>query len=809
MKQSLLAILLVALLPLQADAADGGKVQRQVAGNRTTENVPDVPAPLLERLDRYQNTRGASLAGWTRDGCLLVGTRFAETVQAHRVCAPLGMREQLTFYPEPVAGLTPAPPQAWRDGFVFAKDRGGDEFSQLYWFDADTRAAVLLTDGKRSQNGGAVISRDGGLLAYSSTARNGTDRDVWVRDTRSGQSRAVLTEGGSWSASDFSPDGQRLLVSRYASANETYPGELDLATGKLTMFPVDGGKAALGQFQYAPDGRGVFYVSDEEIAGKPQQFRTLRHHGPGMGAPIVVSAHIPWDVEDVRIAGDGRHLAYTTNEDGISRLHLLRLPGLEPVELPALRELPLGVIGNFDFSPDGKRLALDLNSATSPSDVFVLDLAGKAPDGKGLERWTRSEVGGLDASAFLAPTLVRYPSFDQVDGQPRTIPAFYYRPAKAAASGKHPVLINIHGGPEGQSRPVFNPSIQFMLADLGVAVLVPNVRGSSGYGKDYLQADNGLLREDSVKDIGALLDWIARQPELDASRVGVYGGSYGGYMVLSSLMHYSDRIRAGIDVVGISDFRTFLENTESYRRDLRRAEYGDERDPAMAEFFGKIAPLEHAGRIRSPLFVAQGRNDPRVPWTEAVQIVEAVRGNGQPVWYLEFADEGHGFRKKANSDYFNAASMLFWQQHLLEAPAKFAEPRAGLHTGGQPTAQDLERLQAQGVRTVIDLRGADEDRGFDEAAEARRLGLEYVALPIAGKDEVNPANAAALEALLREHGDGVLLHCGSGNRVGALLALGAAGEGMPREQALEFGRQAGMKSLETRVVEQLDAPQQP
>ena len=230
----------------------------------------------------------------------------AETAQAHRVCTPLGMREQLTFYPEPVAGVVAAPKQAWRKGFVFGKDKGGDEFSQLYWFDEATRSTTLLSDGKRSQNGGTVLNADGSLMAWASTARNGTDRDIWVRDTRSGQSRAVLTEGGSWSASDFSPDGTRLLVSRYVSANESYPGELELASGKLAMFPVDGGKAALGQFRYAPDGKGVFYISDEDIAGKPQQFRTLRWHGPGMGAPKLVSAHIPWDVDEVRIAGDGR-----------------------------------------------------------------------------------------------------------------------------------------------------------------------------------------------------------------------------------------------------------------------------------------------------------------------------------------------------------------------------------------------------------------------------------------------------------------------------------------------------------------------
>ena len=290
----------------------------------------------------------------------------------------------------------------------------------------------------------------------------------------------------------------------------------------------------------------------------------------------------------------------------------------------------------------------------------MIDL-GKAS----LERWTRSEVGGLDTSTFIPPTLVRYPTFDSVDGQPRTIPAFYYKPAKPGAGGKHPVIISIHGGPESQALPGFNATTQFLLNELGVAVLVPNVRGSSGYGKTYLTLDNAEKREDSVKDIGALLDWIAQQPELDADRVGVTGGSYGGYMTLASLMHFGDRIKAGVEIVGISDFTTFLTNTESYRRDLRRAEYGDERDPEMKAVFDRISPLKNAAKIRTPLFVAQGKNDPRVPWTEAEQIVQAVRGNGEPVWFLMYDDEGHGFRKKANSDYFGAASILFWQQHLL------------------------------------------------------------------------------------------------------------------------------------------------
>ncbi|WP_407353073.1 prolyl oligopeptidase family serine peptidase [Luteimonas sp. R10] len=632
--------------------------ERLQIGNRVTENMPEIPAELLQRLNRYQNTRGASVAGWTRDGCLLVGTRFAETTQAHRVCEPLGMREQLTFEPERIGIGDTAPAESGLDGFVYGKDVGGDEFWQLFWYDLSTRESTLLTDGKRSRNQGPLFSRDGRQLAWSSTARNGTDTDVWVMDFASRRARPVVTEGGNWSAADFSPDGGRMLVVRYVSINESYPGEVDLANGELRMFPVDGGKAGFGDFRYAPDGEGVFYVSDEPIDGEPQEFRTLRYHAPGGGAPTIVSGHIPWDVQGFEISDDGRHLVYATNEDGIARLHLLRLPALAPVALP---ELPVGVFGGASFSPDGRRLALTLNTATSPSDVYVIDL-----ERADLARWTRSEVGGLDSDAFVAPTLVRYPTFDTVDGRPRTIPAFYYTPKTPAPGGKYPVVVSIHGGPEGQALPTFNPTFQFLANELGVAVLVPNVRGSSGYGKTYLQLDNGVRREDSVNDIGALLDWIAQQPELDSARVGVYGGSYGGYMVLASLMHYSDRIRAGIDIVGISHFGTFLENTEDYRRDLRRAEYGDERDPEMAAHFERISPLSNAGRIAAPLFVAQGRNDPRVPYTEAEQIVEAVRNNGQPVWFLMFDDEGHGFAKKSNSDYFGAAAMLFWQRFLLD-----------------------------------------------------------------------------------------------------------------------------------------------
>ncbi|MGH8077262.1 MAG: S9 family peptidase [Lysobacter sp.] len=654
---SVTVLALACAAPAFAQApATSPPVKREEVGNRISENVPAIPPALIEQLNRYQNTRGATFAGWTRDGCMLVGTRFAETTQAHRVCEPMGMREQLTFYPEPINSIGIAPPTSSLDGFVFGKDIGGSEFWQLHWFDLKTRQPVMLTDGK-ARNQSPLFSHDGKQFAWSSTARNGADTDVWVMDFATRKARLVVTEGGQWSAMDFSPDGKRLLVMKYVSIAESYPGVVDLASGKLTLFPVDGGKAAFGAFRFAPDGQAVYFVSDEPLQDRPSEFQTLRYHNPASGEFKVLTADIPWGVDDLEIADDGKHLAYSTNEDGIYKLHVLSLPDHRPVKLPAL---PIGLVVNVGFAPDGKRLAVTLNSAASPNDVYVIDLG----NGK-LARWTQSEVGGLDASKFVAPKLIRYPTFDQVDGKPRTIPAFYYKPTNVPAGKKLPVVINIHGGPEGQSLPTFSPTAQYLANEMGMAMLVPNVRGSSGYGKTYLSLDNAAKREDSVKDIGALLDWIAQQPELDADRVGVYGGSYGGYMVLASLMNYPERFKAGVDIVGISHFGTFLNNTESYRRDLRRAEYGDERDPAMKAVFDRISPLNGAARITSPLFVAQGRNDPRVPYTEAEQIVKAVRSNGQPVWFLMFADEGHGFAKKANSDYFGAATMLFWQQHLL------------------------------------------------------------------------------------------------------------------------------------------------
>ena len=635
------------LLPAFAAAEDPGKI---VAGNRITENIPEIPAALSDRLERYQNTRSARPAGWLSDGSgQLVITRFAATDQVHWVRAPGAAREQLTFYEEPVSSAVANPA---RPGFVFARDVGGSEFWQLYWFDLASREVRLLTDG-RSRNERPVWDRSGKRLAFSTTRRNGRDSDVHVVGLEGAASTPVLEREGSWYALDFSPDGRSLLVQQYVSINESRPYVVSLEDGALTPLFDPGHPASYRDAAFALGGRAVVLSSDAGSEFVRLQLRELD------GGTLRALTADDWDVEAFVVNRAGDRVAFSRNEDGWSVPHLVSLADGRELPLPPL---PRGVARPVSFAPDDRTVSFAVSAADAPGDVYAA-----TPGEPAATRWTRSETGGLDPERFVTPELVRFPTFDQVDGKARTIPAFYFRPSRPPGEDGYPVVVQIHGGPESQSRPVFNPSHQFLLNELGIAVLVPNVRGSAGYGKTYLTLDNAAKREDSVRDIGALLDWIATRPELDESRVGVAGGSYGGYMVLASMAHFDARLRAGIDVVGISNFVTFLENTQDYRRHLRRAEYGDETDPEMRAHLERISPSRNAAKITRPLFVAQGANDPRVPASESEQIVRTVQGNGGEVWYLLFQDEGHGFRKKPNRDFYEAAAMLFWQQHLLDS----------------------------------------------------------------------------------------------------------------------------------------------
>jgi len=520
---------------------------------------------------------------------------------------------------------------------------------QLYFYDVSSGAHRLLTDGE-SRNQNPVWANDGRRFVYTSPKRNGRDWDIYAGDIRkAGESKSILQEGGVWGVAEWSPDDSKLVLGRYVSINESYPHIFDFETGKLTPLNPTDEKVAYGGLVFAKNGKGIYFTSDQGA-----EFQRLQYYDLESQEIEVLSGEIDWSVEEVALSDDGRYLAFTVNENGISRLYVRDVRSGKNVDLP---ETPVGQIYGLIFEPSGNRLGMVLNTPQTPGDIFSLEIGKKK-----LVRWTHSEIGGLDSDTLVVPELIDYPTFDEVNGKPRVIPAFYYKPA---GEGPFPVVIDIHGGPEAQRRPFFRPMTQYIVNELGMAYISPNVRGSDGYGKSYLKLDNGFKREDSVKDIGALLDWIATRDELDADRVVVSGGSYGGYMVLAAMVHYNDRLRAGIDVVGISNFVTFLTHTKPYRQDMRRAEYGDERDPEMNEFLVEISPLTHADKITKPMFIVQGQNDPRVPVTESEQMVATIRDNGGEVWYLLAMDEGHGFRKKSNRDYYDAAVSLFLERYAL------------------------------------------------------------------------------------------------------------------------------------------------
>ncbi len=625
-------------------------------GNLVMEDVPEIPAEIVDSLNRYQNVRSAPFETWSADGkSLFIDTRFGDVGNLHRVDMPGGARHQVTFFDEPVGQVVRQPGAST---LIFTRDAGGSEFAQIFQLEPAGGDARMLTDGE-SRNGGVVWDREGRVFAYQSTARNGASNDVWLMDPEAPEDRKIVLEspdGTLWAPAEFSKSGSKILVANYVSITDSRVNLLDLDTGDVTLLAGGAENPSVNlPMAFDDDNDGFWLITDR--AG---EFNTLAWQSLEPGAePEFVTAEIPWNVEGAAISDDRRRAAFSVNAGGKSELYLI-----DPAsrEYRAVSGIPVGLIGGLEFSPDGTRLAMTINTAKSPSDTFVLDLGRDVLDYGKLERWTFSEVGGLDTSSFREPELIEYPTFDEVEGSPRNIPAWLYKPA---GPGPHPVVISIHGGPESQSRPWFSSTYQLWLDKLGVAVLVPNVRGSTGYGKTYVTLDNGFKREDSVKDIGALLDWIDTQPDLDQDRVAVFGGSYGGYMVLASAVHFSDRLKAAVDIVGISSFVTFLENTEDYRRDLRRVEYGDERDPDMRAHLEKISPVNNVERIDVPLFIVQGENDPRVPVTESIQMVEALREQGQPVWYMNALNEGHGYRKKENRDIYQQATVLFLRTHLL------------------------------------------------------------------------------------------------------------------------------------------------
>jgi len=650
-----LALSLAALAALAAGTVCAQEPVFPAPAAMVLENVPPVPASVAASIGRYNDFKPTAFATWHPKKLeMILVRRHNNTPQLFGIAKPGAPLTLLTDYPEPVRGARYQPRLG--NYYIFNKDVGGNEVFRSYRRDAGSAEAVPVTpDGQRVQS--TSLSQKSGRMVYVTVPvnRQGSNDQivstVSLVDPQHPESARKLTElpGGGWSGFRFSPDDRQLVYTEYVSANESYLWLMDLESGKSRRITSKDGEQTIAYAgaDFSHDGKGLYTVTDRGAEFKRLTYvdlKTMKH--------TALTADIPWDVEDLDISHDGKLIAMVINEDGMSVLRLMRTRDHKMLPVP---KLPVGTIGGVEWHGDGRHLALSLASSTSPSEVYSVDIKTNA-----VTRWTTHEKMAVDASAFVAPTLERWKSFDG-----RSISGFVYRAPAAKFPGKRPVLINIHGGPEAQFQPGFQGRSNYYTDEMGVTVIYPNVRGSSGYGKSFLKLDNGRLREDSVKDIGALLDWIATQPDMDAQRVAVSGGSYGGYMSLAVSTNYADRIAAAIDVVGVSNFVTFLEKTESYRRDLRRVEYGDERDPEMRKFLEAIAPANNAARIKKPLFVIQGKNDPRVPYQEADQIVATVKGGGTPVWYMTANDEGHGFGKKANADYQFFASIDFLRTYLL------------------------------------------------------------------------------------------------------------------------------------------------
>ncbi len=590
--------LFLAALLLMAVSAPAQEPVIAPADNLVVDGVPKILASLTETAGRYGSYRSANLADWhptKRE--MLIATRFAETPQLHVVKMPGGARQQLTFFADSVGGGRFHPNGG--DYILFAKDTGGGEWYQLYRYDLATGDVTLLTDGK-SRNLPGPWSSSGNQIAYISTRRTGKDTDLWVMNPNAPKTDHLLRQlaGGGWQALDWSPDDKKILLEEELSINESYLWLVDATTGeRKELTPRNTSeKVSYGEGRFGKDGKGIYVTTD-----KDSEFHRLAYIDLATKQPNYLTTSIHWDVESFDLTQDGKMLAFVTNEEGVSVLRVRDTTNGKEMPLP---KLPTGVMGAARWHRNGHELGFSLNNARGPGDVYSLDVAS----GK-VERWTTSETT-VKTEAFPQAELVEWKSFDG-----KMISGFLYKPP-AKFTGKRPVLVVIHGGPEGQAQPTFLGRNNYFLNELGIALIYPN--------------------------------------------------SYGGHMTLAVSTFYSDRIRCSVDIVGMSNLVTFLEHTEAYRRDLRREEYGDERDPKMREFLEKIAPMNNIEKIRKPMFVIAGKNDPRVPVSESQQIADALKKQGTPVWLLIAKDEGHGYRKKPNQDFQFYATVEFLQEYLLK-----------------------------------------------------------------------------------------------------------------------------------------------
>jgi len=635
---------LLLLLPAQA-LAQGGTFP--VPERVRADGVPPIPAAIADAVAPYGQFRQARFLAWhPTERRILISTAFGNVSQIHEVRSAGGARTQLTFYREGVSVTGGASYDPAGRYFVFRKDTsGGGEMMQLFRYDFATGRITLLTDGK-SRHGVPSWSRKRGLIAYSSTMRNGKDRDLYVMDPLEPSAKKIVAEvDGTWEALGWSADDKHVLAHQLIpNTTETKLWRIDVGTGERTLVtPASGAPSRWIGGQFSGNGRSVYALSDRESDVMRVWQGDL---ASGEWKPVT---DVGLAIEAFSVSPVNGQLAIVADRGATSELRILEA-GAKPRVVSAI---PPGVITNLSWHRSGTALAIEFAGARTFSDVYAVDVkTGK------LERWTASEIGGANPESLPDAEIVEWKSFDGLK-----ISGVLYRPAKEFA-GPRPVIINVHGGPERRERPRGIGRSNYFRNDMGIAIIYPNVRGSSGYGLTFEHLDDGRKREDAVKDIGALLDWIATRPEFDKNRVMITGSSYGGYITLASAIAYGDRLRCAFEGFGLSDFAAFLDGTEPSRRRDRLAEYGDPSDPEMRAFLKSISPLTHASKLKIPLFIAQGAKDTRVPPDQSEAMVKAVRANGTPVWYVVY-DGGHEEFSVTTNDFNQYAWVLFVQKYLV------------------------------------------------------------------------------------------------------------------------------------------------
>lgn len=576
-------------------------------------------------IQQYLQMRTASAGIFTPDGKHVVfSTNITGVPQLWSVPREGGWPDQLTFFPDAVKGAQRSPRGDW---LLFGKDVGGNERTQLHLISPDGTRTVALTNDPKTIHAFGGFSPDGKQIVYSANSRDVAYFDVYVMDLATRKAKRVLTHDGTNYAVAFSPDGKSVVFSRVDTPSNSNLYLLDLQTGAERLLTPHEGMANYESVSFGKDGK-LYFASDEG-----REFSCLATLDPrDPAARVMFLTRDAIEVESVEVSDQRDRIAYLANRDGYSDLYLR---GVGAAKSERVTGLPQGVISRMSFSPDGKSLVFTFSGPQHNTDVWTYDLTKKVAS-----QLTRSSLAGIPRSTFVAPTLVKYPSFDG-----RKIPAFMYLPQGATKNKRLPVIVYVHGGPESQERPDFASSFQYYLSR-GYGLMALNIRGSVGYGKTYTHLDDTTKRKDAIRDVEYAVRYLGASGYADPRKIAIMGGSYGGYMTLAALTMLPDLFAAGVDTVGMSNLVTFLENTGPWRRPLREAEYGSlELD---REFLEEVSPINHVDKIKAPLMVVQGANDPRVPKTEADQIVATLRGKNHPVEYLLFNDEGHGVVKLSN-----------------------------------------------------------------------------------------------------------------------------------------------------------------